>query len=287
MNNYYDLNNYFYDEVYGRIYKIINLLTNKIYIGQTIKSIQQRFHAHINESKKLKTYLHKAMNKYGVENFTVEEIDIAYSLDELNQKEYNWIIKENCLIPNGYNMKDGGFGAKMTDEVKQKISLANKNKPKPPEHSERMSRLHKGKIITKEHREAISRLNKGKKLSSEHINIIKESKKNKPRDDITKQKVSDSLKVLYENYHPKHFYNPTTLEKIFIDPDKEDIPEGFIPGRGHIQRNKEMSEEAKRKIGEYSKNKVWYHHKVTNQNKKFNKDDEIPEEYEKGLYKTK
>ena len=58
----------------GYIYIITNLITNKQYVGQTINTIQERFRAHISDAKN-KTdnmYIHKSMNKYGIENFKVE-----------------------------------------------------------------------------------------------------------------------------------------------------------------------------------------------------------------------
>lgn len=56
------------------IYKITNNLNNKIYIGQTSRTIAERFLEHINAANKgtLNTHLCRAMRKYGVENFKVE-----------------------------------------------------------------------------------------------------------------------------------------------------------------------------------------------------------------------
>lgn len=63
------------------IYKITNCLNNKIYIGQTIRPIQQRFERHINDAiHKIKdTHLCRAILKYGKENFKIEQIDSATS----------------------------------------------------------------------------------------------------------------------------------------------------------------------------------------------------------------
>ena len=71
------------------IYKITNLLNNKVYIGQTIRTDQSRWRRHILDAKnnKLNTHFARAIRKYGEENFSVEIIDTANSAEELTQKE--------------------------------------------------------------------------------------------------------------------------------------------------------------------------------------------------------
>lgn len=89
------------------IYKITNIQNNKIYIGQTIRPIQQRFNRHINDAlnNTLNTHFARAIRKYGKDNFYIEEIDIATSQEELNQKEQYWIQYYDS-INNGYNETD-------------------------------------------------------------------------------------------------------------------------------------------------------------------------------------
>ena len=97
---------------YGYIYKIVNKVNGITYVGQTITSINTRFIQHKYSSTKYNTYLYNAMRKYGIENFTIEQIDTANNLDELNNKEIYWINKLNTKAPNGYNILDGGNGTK-------------------------------------------------------------------------------------------------------------------------------------------------------------------------------
>ena len=95
------------------IYKITNKINNKIYIGQVYnKTIQDRFKRHINEaSEKSKSYIGRAIYKYGKENFICELIDTASSLKELNEKEKYWISYYNSTNHNiGYNLTPGGDG---------------------------------------------------------------------------------------------------------------------------------------------------------------------------------
>ena len=89
------------------IYKITNLINNKIYIGQTIRPIQDRFHRHINDALNniLDTHFARAIRKYGKNNFIIEQIDQAQTQDELNKKEQYWIQYYNS-VQNGYNETD-------------------------------------------------------------------------------------------------------------------------------------------------------------------------------------
>ena len=89
------------------IYKITNIQNNKVYIGQTIRPIEQSFKRHINDALNniLDTHFARAIRKYGKENFIIEQIDIAQTQEELNQKEQYWIQYYNS-VNEGYNETD-------------------------------------------------------------------------------------------------------------------------------------------------------------------------------------
>lgn len=98
----------------GYIYKITNQINNKVYVGQTKKTVDYRFKEHNRQAKiELKgerplTHLHAAIIKYGFENFKVETLEQCDNND-LNEKEKYWIAyydSYNC----GYNMTQGGQG---------------------------------------------------------------------------------------------------------------------------------------------------------------------------------
>lgn len=57
----------------GYIYKITNLSNQKLYIGQTKKTINERFQNHLKLAKRhVNRCLYDAMNKYGYNNFIIE-----------------------------------------------------------------------------------------------------------------------------------------------------------------------------------------------------------------------
>lgn len=89
------------------IYKITNIQNNKVYIGQTIRPIEQRFHRHLSDALNniLDTHFARAIRKYGKDSFIIEEIDNAQTQDELNQKEQYWIRYYNS-VEDGYNETD-------------------------------------------------------------------------------------------------------------------------------------------------------------------------------------
>ena len=89
------------------IYKITNIINNKIYIGQSIKPIEKRLKRHIYDAinNVLNTHFARAIRKYGPNNFVIEQIDTAETQYELNLKEQYYIIKYDS-INNGYNETD-------------------------------------------------------------------------------------------------------------------------------------------------------------------------------------
>ena len=63
----------------GIIYKITNTINNKIYIGQTIQSLQNRWKRHCSNKgtiDELNMVIKKAILKYGKENFEVISINV-------------------------------------------------------------------------------------------------------------------------------------------------------------------------------------------------------------------
>ena len=65
----------------------------------------------------------KAIGKYGVESFIIEEIDSANNLCELNRLEAHYVRKLNSLNRNfGYNVRHGGENSQISEETKKKLS---------------------------------------------------------------------------------------------------------------------------------------------------------------------
>ena len=90
------------------IYKIENLISGQIYIGQSV-NIYKRFKEHLrgglyNDSQ----LIDEAIQKIGIKNFSFKIIERC-QIKELNRKEKFFIQYYNSLIPNGYNKTTGGL----------------------------------------------------------------------------------------------------------------------------------------------------------------------------------
>ena len=128
------------------IYKITNKVNYKFYIGKTTKSASERFQIHIYNHKKGKTYLYKAMRKYGPENFIVESIEsFSGNIDNENRESF-WIIK---LSPH-YNLTKGGDGGDTSNSHNYKIGMKNRIHPHLPTYGMRgKAHPRKGISLTK------------------------------------------------------------------------------------------------------------------------------------------
>lgn len=164
-------------------YQITNLINNKRYIGMTTRSLAFRWKDHCDNAsrKKLKNIaLYAAINKYGIENFIIEEIASCIGdINDLGNLEASLIHQEKTQSPNGYNLTSGGEGvSNPSDDVRKKMSDAKKgkspwNKGKPssrkgiphsPEHSANISKGLKGKKFSEERKKNISAGKKGTKI---------------------------------------------------------------------------------------------------------------------------
>lgn len=100
------------------IYCITNTINNKRYVGKTTQSIQTRFNQHCCDSQreyKGKIPLYIAMNKYGIENFIIEELEQVEDETQLNERECYWIQELETYGIHGYNATKGGDGALLYD----------------------------------------------------------------------------------------------------------------------------------------------------------------------------
>lgn len=134
------------------IYKITNLLDGKLYIGQTTKTIEERWRAHINCARcKSQQYIHRAMRRYGVENFVMVPLIIVATQYELDCYEIKCIEQFKTYLPEiGYNLSFGGrFGAKHTEETRVKIGQSNIGKHSKPNSKETRERKRLARLGSK------------------------------------------------------------------------------------------------------------------------------------------
>jgi len=92
--------------IFGWVYKVTNKITNKAYVGQTIRKVSYRYAQHLSDSRRGSALpFHAAIRKYEPKNFSLEIVGTAYSRLELNNLESTLTQKYDCYVPRGYNLR--------------------------------------------------------------------------------------------------------------------------------------------------------------------------------------
>jgi group I intron endonuclease len=109
------------------IYKITNKINGKVYVGQTLRTLKERWSSHKAKSRHKNYPLYNAFKKHGIENFIYEEIETLSqdaTQNTLNEAECRWIAHFNSMCPSGYNLKEGGSNGKPSEETRVKLKIA-------------------------------------------------------------------------------------------------------------------------------------------------------------------
>jgi group I intron endonuclease len=164
------------------VYKITNLVNNKTYIGKSndphdrwIRHLQQ---ANLKEDNVNFSIIHKAIKKYGENNFNFEIIgEFNSELEAFEAETYFIDLYSSHISKNGYNITLGGEGIsgyKHTEESRQKMSIAHTGKIISPETKKKMSDSHIGennyffgKTHSEEVKQQLREINIGKSLTEE------------------------------------------------------------------------------------------------------------------------
>jgi group I intron endonuclease len=184
----------------GYIYKITNLISKKVYIGQTKKEPEERWRGHkstIKSGKGCCPILKNAVNKYGIENFKFEVLIICFDKD-LCKFEKEYIKKYNSITPNGYNANEGGEvggmfkGKHHSDETKKILSEKSRSR-----YMTEDSRKEHGKTV----KNALQTSEKWKKAIAEgRVGTNSSAAKKKlgsKTPEETKKKISESVKKYF------------------------------------------------------------------------------------------
>lgn len=116
------------------IYKITNLVNNKVYIGQTSNEFRIRKAKHLCELRSGKhgnRYIQRAFNKYGEENFSIDIIVEVHDLIKIDELE-DFYIKQHSSnnIKYGYNLRvvaKSNKGIKFGPQTKKHIDKRTKS----------------------------------------------------------------------------------------------------------------------------------------------------------------
>jgi group I intron endonuclease len=196
------------------IYKAVNRINGRIYVGKTVRSFPYRISRHLNDKRK--TAFPAALRKYGLQAFEWSVIDTAEDAQTLNEKERFWIRALNSKAPNGYNLTDGGEG-----------TLG-------------FSSWAKGKHFSAAHRRKISQKRMGHDVSEEtrqKLSMSQAGKSGKPLSRETRRKISKALSGRHLTESTKQKLRNARLGTHLSAETKERIRKAMT-GRHHSEESK-------------------------------------------------
>lgn len=191
----------------GYIYRITNTISKKCYIGESKEfDIETRWNGHkyaISRDKGCPA-LRDAVKKYGWDVFTFEVLIICFDEDRF-QYEKEYIAKYNSVVPNGYNITEGGEGGGFTgkthsEETRKKLSFWSKEYHKNPEVRKRKSEQAKKQMEGVDVAAMLANSEKWQKAKAEGrvgAGAWKTKKTEKEKEEIHK-KISESVKKYFD-----------------------------------------------------------------------------------------
>ena len=208
--------------IYYGIYKIINLINGKMYIGKHITNNLDDGYMGSG------IWIKRSIKKHGLQNFKKEWLMFCEDEDELNYMERVYVDQTWVDRSDTYNLSLGGKGCihQVTEETRKKMSESKKGKlcgekngmygkRHTDESLKKMSLSRKGKG------NGHVPWDKGKKLSEETRQKMREAKRNMSEE--TRQKMSSAIKNRNVN---NHWFN-NGIKNVFC----KECPEGFVFGR--------------------------------------------------------
>jgi len=165
------------------IYRIKNLETGAMYIGQTSQFFGKRWGEHrrdLRAGRHYNAHIQRSYDKHGPDAFEYRALEVIPRGD-MSDKEFNDYLNEREIIlidehdafSNGYNQTDGGgglLGLETSEATRAKISAAKKGKKIGPMSEATKAKIragNKGKTLSTEHRAKLSKAGKGRKASAE------------------------------------------------------------------------------------------------------------------------
>jgi group I intron endonuclease len=200
-----------------KLYKITNTVNQKLYIGITKLTIEQRWSVHIEHSKNPRYPLQHAIKKYGPSNFQIELLEESDDRAYISELEEPTILKYNSR-KNGYNVATGGYGGDLGPEAAEKRrrtiltrSVEEKNRLAKQQRIRQTGKTKENDLGRKSQAEKIkgNQFAAGLKHSAETKAVISAANK-KPKSRITRQKMSDSA-IINDNGKRFEGYNSCCL----------------------------------------------------------------------------
>lgn len=171
-----------------KLYCVTNKINGKMYVGITSKTLKQRWATHqCTARREGKIRFHRAILKYGAENFELEDLHSYGTRAEAEVAEIE-LIAQLESVDKGYNSSLGGdtapnFGRTLSPEHRAKIAASHMGIGHTDEARAKMSASRLGTKRgprTDAHRAALSRAHTGQKrapLSESHRAKLSDARK--------------------------------------------------------------------------------------------------------------
>ena len=196
------------------IYKITNLINNKLYVGSAV-NIKNRFKTHkrlLKNNKHFNNHLQSSYNKYGIDNFSYDIIEIT-SIETLLNRESFWINELNANNTKfGYNKRlevSSNIGIKLSYETKKRLSESHMGHKRSDETNKKIIES-QYKVICQFDKEGnFIRKHKSLQEAAKSLNVTYTSS-------ITfclKKRIPSALGFLWCYEHEKDYFKPTPRKK--------------------------------------------------------------------------
>lgn len=275
---------------YNYIYKITNLINDKIYIG--VHKTDNLDDGYMGSGKILK----RSILKHGIENFEKEILQFFPTYMEALEEERIIVNMDFINSENTYNLREGGFGrCRFSDDALQFLSESSKKRWENAEYREMMCNAfrtdkRRNAISVKvrawitnnpeKHAERMEKINK----NPEKIAKMAEAHRGMKRSEDAKKNISEARKKTYMRDGGvsfgkgcRYIYNPLTKESKRF-PKEDVLPEGWIWGTGPKDKDRYKN---------LNKGSVFAYHKDTKKHKRFKSKEHVTEDYIIGKYTNK
>ena len=165
------------------VYKITNIINNKLYFGVTTQLLKARWQQHKCNANKKSYHLYNVIKKYGFDNFSIEIVLKCNNKETMFLKEKELIKKYDTNNHEfGYNNSTGGessrIGVRASKETKKKISeyqKLRKRKPHSIETKIKIGDANRGNIFSDDIKNKMSEARKGKPANNRKCVLLNDT----------------------------------------------------------------------------------------------------------------